>query len=320
MSDTDETVPTGGAQGSAAAPATAATATATVPVRMSLRPPSRFTAKSDFNLWFMRFELYTGEAKIPDGERVKELLPLLDDEPFRAVSQMGLVGSTEYAAVKECLRLRYGQSGTELEWQFKLQGRVQESGESLAEFAGSLRFLASKAFPGWTDAQRQELARNQFIQGILSPSIQLRLMREMPASLETALEEAGKLESIETAQKRLQRVKTSTGALPVAAAVGESETPTPQANALKRGSGIPLDPRVDELTKEVKRLTQELAQLRGEKGEQRPPRSAPRRNPNIVCWNCRGRGHIQQYCPQPRDQQPLNFYRPPEQVNRRPSN
>ena len=70
MSDTDETVPTGGAQGGAAAPATAATATATVPVRMSLRPPSRFTAKSDFNLWFMRFELYTGEAKIPDGERV----------------------------------------------------------------------------------------------------------------------------------------------------------------------------------------------------------------------------------------------------------
>ena len=209
MSDTDETVPTGGAQDGAAAPVTAATATTTVPVRMSLQPPSRFTAKSDVNLWFMRFELYTGEAKIPDGERVKEILPLLDDEPFRAVSQMGLVRSAEYAAVKECLRLRYGmvwygQCSTELEWQFKLQGRVQESGESLTEFAGSLRFLASKAFPGWTDAQRQELARNQFIQGILSPSIQLCLMREMPASLETALEEAGKLESIEAAQKRLQ--------------------------------------------------------------------------------------------------------------------
>ena len=57
MSDTDKTVPSGGAQGGAAAPATAATATATVSVRMSLRPPSRFAAKSDFNLWFMRFEL-----------------------------------------------------------------------------------------------------------------------------------------------------------------------------------------------------------------------------------------------------------------------
>ena len=36
MSDTDETVPTGGTQDGAAAPVTAATATATVPVRMSL--------------------------------------------------------------------------------------------------------------------------------------------------------------------------------------------------------------------------------------------------------------------------------------------
>ena len=96
-------------------------------------------------------------------------------------------------------------------------------------------------------------------------------MREMPASLETSLEEAGKLESIEATQKRLQTVKTSTGALPVAAAVRESETLTPHANALKRGSEIPLNPRVDELTKEVQRLTQELAQLRGEK-ENKDPR------------------------------------------------
>ena len=74
-------------------------------------------------------------------------MPLLDDEPFRAVSQMGLVGSTDYAAVKECLRLRYGQSGTEFEWQFKFQSRVQKTEESLAEFAGSLRLLASRAYP-----------------------------------------------------------------------------------------------------------------------------------------------------------------------------
>ena len=52
---------------------------------------------------------------------------------------------------------------------------------------------------------------------------------------------------------------TGTGALPVAAAVRESETLTPQeANyALRRVSKIFLEPRVDELTKEVKRLMQE---------------------------------------------------------------
>ena len=38
MLDTDETVPTRGAQDGAAAPVTAATVTTTIPVRMSLRP------------------------------------------------------------------------------------------------------------------------------------------------------------------------------------------------------------------------------------------------------------------------------------------
>ena len=143
----------------------------------------------------------------------------------------------------------------------------------------------------------------------------------MPASLEAALEDAGKLESFKATQKRLQRVKKSTDALPVVAAVRESETLTPQANALRRGSEISLHSRVDELTKEVKRLTQELAQLRSAKGEQRSLRPAQQQNPNIVCWNCRRRGHIQRYCSQTRNlRQPLNFYRPAEQVNRRPSN
>ena len=84
--------------------------------------------------------------------------------------------------------LRYGQSGTEFEWHFKLQGRIQKAEESFAEFVGSLRLLA---YPGWTDVQ---ITRNQFIQGVSSFTIQLHLMREIPESLEVALEEAGRLD------------------------------------------------------------------------------------------------------------------------------
>ena len=52
-------------------------------VRMSLRPPARFTEKADFALWIRRFERYVLEAKIPDEKRTSELFPLLEDEPFR---------------------------------------------------------------------------------------------------------------------------------------------------------------------------------------------------------------------------------------------
>ena len=51
-------------------------------VRYCARPPTKFTAKTDWELWFMRFDVYADEAKIGKGDRGKELLSLLDDEPL----------------------------------------------------------------------------------------------------------------------------------------------------------------------------------------------------------------------------------------------
>ena len=116
-------------------------------VRYCARPPTKFTAKTDWELWLMRFDAYADEAKIEKEDRGKEMLSLLVDEPFRLVYQNGLVESKDYSAVCECLTLRYGKTGMGLEWQMKLQCRVQRPGESLLDFAGELRMIASKAFP-----------------------------------------------------------------------------------------------------------------------------------------------------------------------------
>ena len=80
-------------------------------VRYCARPPTKFTTKTDWELWLIRFEAYADEAKIGKGDRGKELLSLLDDEPFRLVYQNGLVESKDYSAVCECLTLRYGKTG-----------------------------------------------------------------------------------------------------------------------------------------------------------------------------------------------------------------
>jgi hypothetical protein len=86
---------------------------------------------------------------------------------------MGLAGSTDIKAVKECLERRYSPKGTELEWQLKLQTRVQQRDEPLSDFAGHLKLLASKVYPDWAHAPLQDLTRNLFIQGLNSPRIQL---------------------------------------------------------------------------------------------------------------------------------------------------
>ncbi len=65
--------------------------------------------------------------------------------------------------------------------------------------------MVDKAYPEWAPKQRLEMARNQFVQGLESASVQLLLMRERPETLDVALDLAQQQLSVESAQKRLHR-------------------------------------------------------------------------------------------------------------------
>ena len=65
--------------------------------------------------------------------------------------------------------------------------------------------LADKAYPSWPPKERLEMARNQFINGVLSSSIQLKLMKEQPETLDSGVALACQLESIEAAQHSYKR-------------------------------------------------------------------------------------------------------------------
>ena len=56
-------------------------------VRMAPRPPTRFGAKGDWKLW-LSSSLYP--AKIAEDSWTKELLSLLEDEPYPVVTHHGL--------------------------------------------------------------------------------------------------------------------------------------------------------------------------------------------------------------------------------------
>ena len=73
------------------------------------------------------------------------------------------------------------------------------------EFVGALRFLADKTYSQWNGEQRLEVVRRQFIQGLRSSSMQLKLMRENPDSLDEVVRLACQWETIEAAQKTFQK-------------------------------------------------------------------------------------------------------------------
>ena len=77
----------------------------------------------------------------------------------------------------------------------------------MVEYIGELRMLASRAFSGWSEEQRDVLIRNQFIQGVSSSSIQVQLIKEMPKTVKDAVALARRLEAVEVAHRRLYKRK-----------------------------------------------------------------------------------------------------------------
>ncbi|KAL5460277.1 hypothetical protein EMCRGX_G033718 [Ephydatia muelleri] len=256
-------------------------------VRMSLRPPPRFGAKGDWKLWLSRFEMYATQAKIAKDSWSKELLSLLEDEPYRMVTHHGLAQTGDYDAVCDCIQRSYAPLGSELEWQLKVRTRVQKVGESLMEFCGALRGMADKAFPAWPAEQLQDLLRNQFIQGVLSSSVQLALMKEEPKTLDDALKLACKHEMVETAQKHLQMLRQKEV---VASTEGESSNSELLTATLRRDRERS---EVETLRREVQRLSEKLKG--GQRG--RVDNSEEREKTGPVCWNCKSRGHVRKDCP-----------------------
>ena len=249
----------------------------------------------------MRFVAYAEEARIADIDRGKELLSLLD-ESFRLVYQNGFFETKDFIAVQDCLQLRYGKSGMALEWQMKLQSCAQWHGESLLKFAGELRMIASKAFPDWSNAQRGELVRIQFIQGVASPTVQVQWMKEMPATIDAALETARKLVAVELAQKRLYRERRGSEQMVTTATLA----PVTVNDSVKD--------KLDRLAADVQRLTEQMSSL-----TKLPPNrsQAQRRGSSLQCWHCKQPGHIRRECPI-LQQSPLNLNGPAEEVYRRP--
>ena len=145
---------------------------------------------------------------------------------------------------------------------------------TVSEYAGELRVLAGRAFPTWSNEQCEMLTHNQFIQGILSPSVQVQLMKDMPKSVNDAVATARRLEAVEAAHTQWQTGRNAEE--PLAAAV----THGPAG----------LEDRLHRLTTQVERLVEEVTTLKKEPVEE--PSKVTHRNRDIVCWHCNEKGHV----------------------------
>lgn len=165
-------------------------------------------------------------------------------------------------------------------------------------FAGELRILADKNYPNWEPTQCLEMAKNEFVQEIRSPTTQLALtcMKEKPSLFEKAMELA---QAQEAAQKRLQRKQAAA----LSSTVGDPTEKPDETDALYGPTTCMQQPsdQPQDLTRQVRQLTDAATCLSAHSGDhdvghtQRSKQQRGRGPP--VCWGCRESGHLRRKCP-----------------------
>ena len=118
-------------------------------------------------------------------------------------------------------------------------------------------------------------------------------MKNLPGTMDGALQKATQLELVEAAQRRLHKEKAE------ALVVGQQEDATEPTESnvmtVSRSTNRTED-IVEELAKQLQKLTDEVSQLRS---SPIPPadHQKPRRTDVGACWHCGEHGHLRRNCP-----------------------
>ena len=133
------------------------------------------------------------------------------------------------------------------------------------------RIRLCKTYPNWSGEQSKEMVRDQFIRGVCSPSIQLKLMWDKPSSLEEAVKWASQQEGVEDAQSKLQSGRKSEAIC----TDGEKQSA--------------VSAQIEQLSRQLDKLKYQLAQ-KDQRNIQKKRPSGDQRVRKGNCWKCESMG------------------------------
>ncbi|CAG2193408.1 unnamed protein product [Mytilus edulis] len=164
---------------------------------------------------------------------------------------------------------------TEL-YRTQLRERRQKASESLPELGQDIRRLANLSYPTAPNDVRETLAKEQFIDGLMSVDIRLRIKQARPADLNDAIRHAVELEAFNKAEIKQDNGKGYSRAITRDGTNSDASDKT--VELLKN-----MQTALTDLQQEVRALKQTRAQYQNHK--------------NRGCFNCGKFGHFKKDCP-----------------------
>ena len=247
--------------------------------------------------------MYVRKIEVDENQWSSELLPLLEDGPFRVCRSRDW--STQVTTW--LWRGVYAPEGNHLKWQAKFQRRVQKSGEHLVAYVGDLLELhwQTRHIPGGPRTKGYNWWRTSLYKVYALPlcTADTHEGHAGYSGWNTKIGDSTRV-GIETAQKRLSSERSS-----VAASSTDETTATAVDNyseGLSAMSVYQLRKQAQEserLVQNIRRQIEELnRRLLGKEkttvaDQTRPsPAFSKRPGSSATCWNCWERDHVKRSC------------------------
>ena len=180
------------------------------PARLDLDVNSP-TAAKEWKHWHRTFTNFIDECGDNAPDKYRTLVNFVSHSVYEYIEDC-----TSYETALEALKRVFIKTPNEIFARHLLATRRQKSGETLTEFLQDLRRLSKDCNLKNVTAEqyREELVRDSFINGLLSPLIRQRLLENSQLDLKTAFDQAN---ALDLAQKNAETYTMS--GIPTAAAV-----------------------------------------------------------------------------------------------------
>ena len=139
--------------------------------------PGKFDGSQSARSWLENFELYLEEDGIQrDRDKCSAMLSRLSGDIKTLLKNYNPKVADDYKILRESFIKIYGgvkKTLTEYQIEFAL---LQQGDKNLYQYHSELKRLAGKAFPELTDAQKESLVTERFINGITNQSLRTSIL------------------------------------------------------------------------------------------------------------------------------------------------
>lgn len=263
---------------------------------MASRPvalPEIFNGEGSWTDWLDHFESVADVNEWDAATKKKWIRARLTGRAATALRKLPDDDRETFAKITAALKKRFEPECKKEVYMAEFQAKRKKKTEDWASFGEDLKILVEKAYPTLQAEAQELLALNQFLSQLEDSQLSFGVRQRNPKTVDEAVSATLELETYLRPGKTLMTAvvtgSVDDGVAGVSRSTQESSSPLQQV----------LD-RLERIESQLQAKDGGGSRWEGSGSGNRSKEGgySRRRNPqrNIVCWNCKGEGHISRNC------------------------